>query len=230
MSASRDGTARLWDIADGLSCIRVFGETPQQDRDHRPVGHTGHVNVGKLGSFSFGSNIVVTGGDDGLVKVWDSRMQNGGLALNLSGHEGPIRTIQAGSFVAPTICSGSDDGTVRIWDVRRASSGAEGNDACRVVCNGHNPPTAGPPPVPPRPNVGLNLSQEGKLASAPNNRAGVCSLQWHWGRVVSTGYSRKVLVHDAVSGKLSFQWNRAHGAMSKSVYGCVARNINKFGF
>ena len=50
----------------------------------------------------------------------------------------------------------------------------------------------------------MSVSQEGKLASAPNNRAGVCSLQWHWGRVVSTGYSRKVLVHDAVSGKLLF--------------------------
>ena len=90
-----------------------------------------------------------------------------------------------------------------------------------------NPPTAGPPPVPPRPNVGLNVSQEGKLASAPNNRAGVCSLQWHW-KSRFTGYSRKVLVHDAVSGKLFS--GTGHGAMSKSVYGCVARNINKFGF
>jgi len=123
--------------------------------------------------------------------------------MTLAGHTGPIRTIQAGSYVAPTVCSGSDDGTVRIWDVRRASAGAEGDDACRVVCVGHNAPPTGPPLVPPRPASHAALKGSAPV-QANNHHAGVRSLQWHWGKVASTGYSRKVLVHDFHNGALLF--------------------------
>merc|ERR1712070_1052083 len=94
-------------------------------------------------------------------------------------------------------------------DVRRASEG--GDDVCRVVCGGHNAPPTGPPLVPPRPasHAALQTSDPSQFkpppsAAASTHHAGVRSLQWQWGKVVSTGYSRKVLVHDAYNGTLLF--------------------------
>jgi WD40 repeat protein len=59
--------------------------------------------------------LVVSGGVDGLVKLWD--VPRGRLLAALQGHTGPINDV-AVSVDGHLAASGSQDGTVRLWDVQ----------------------------------------------------------------------------------------------------------------
>lgn len=54
---------------------------------------------------------IITGSDDGLVKVWEGR--TGKLAMTLSGHQGGVWALRK---VGHTLVSGSTDRTLMIWD------------------------------------------------------------------------------------------------------------------
>jgi WD40 repeat protein len=63
--------------------------------------------------YASGGNRIVSAGDDGTVRIWDS--QSGQELLRLVGHAGWVRC----SAYAPEgdrIVSAGDDGTLRIWD------------------------------------------------------------------------------------------------------------------
>jgi hypothetical protein len=55
---------------------------------------------------------IVSGGDDGTVRLWDSK---GKQVAELRGHSGPVNSV-AISTDKQTIVSGGYDGTVRLWD------------------------------------------------------------------------------------------------------------------
>ena len=98
------------------------------------------VRCCQLATFSYGTHLAVTGSDDGLIRVWDGRSQNG-LAMTLRGHVGAVKCLQAGSLVLPTLCSGGEDGTVRIWDMRligRKDSNRLYRNSPRSNQNSHN--------------------------------------------------------------------------------------------
>ncbi|KAJ3505645.1 hypothetical protein NMY22_g17510 [Coprinellus aureogranulatus] len=59
-------------------------------------------------------NTVVTGCDDGFVRVWD--VWTGEMCLGLKGHTGAVTSIDF-SPDGRRIVSGSHDGTIRVWDV-----------------------------------------------------------------------------------------------------------------
>lgn len=57
--------------------------------------------------------LILTGGDDGRVKVWDA---TGKLLVELKGHEGGVRSV-AMKADGRWAVSASTDGTVKLWDV-----------------------------------------------------------------------------------------------------------------
>ena len=69
-----------------------------------------------VGSLPDGTPVIVSGSDDGTVRVW--RLADGTpVGDPLTGHTGAVNAMAAGALPdgTPVIVSGSDDGTVRVW-------------------------------------------------------------------------------------------------------------------
>ena len=79
------------------------------------VGHKGAVTSVEIGQVE-GRTIIVSGGDDGTVQVWDAN--TGNPAGNpITGHKGAVRALAIGRVQGRTIIvSGGDDKIVRVWD------------------------------------------------------------------------------------------------------------------
>lgn len=76
------------------------------------------------------SNIIVTGGSDCSVKVWDTRNMTSCL-IELTGCEYPIRKVQCSPHHRSTVASISYDLTTRIWDW-------ESSDRCKEIIKHHS--------------------------------------------------------------------------------------------
>ena len=76
---------------------------------------TCHGHTGLVMSLVFSPNGKRLGsaGQDGVVKLWDTR--TGQEALTLRGHPGIIRSV-AFSIDARLLAAAGDDGTITIWD------------------------------------------------------------------------------------------------------------------
>ncbi|PID58768.1 hypothetical protein CSB45_01860, partial [candidate division KSB3 bacterium] len=103
VTASRDGTARVWDAATGaeLACL------------------TGHEGFVESAAFSPDGTRIVTASWDGTARVWDAA--TGAALARLSGHEGGVLSA-AFSPDGTRIVTASRDGTARVWN---AATGAE---------------------------------------------------------------------------------------------------------
>lgn len=104
VSGSRDRTLKLWN---------TLGECKYTIKEG---GHTGWVSSVKF-SPSSERPLIVSGGWDKLVKVWD--LSNVKLSNNLIGHTGYINSVTIspdGSLCA----SGGKDGTAMLWDLNQA--------------------------------------------------------------------------------------------------------------
>ena len=80
------------------------------------AGHDGPVTAVAVGALPDGTPVIVSGGDDGTVRVW--RLADGTpVGEPLTGHAGPVTAVAAGALPdgTPVIVSGGDDGTVRVW-------------------------------------------------------------------------------------------------------------------
>lgn len=119
LTASRDGTARLWELrADGTpGACRVLAD------------HTGAVTCA---SFNRDGTCVLTAGADGTARVWDARAEVAGTPpITLRGHTGPVRTAR---FIGDgtRVLTASADGTARVW---RLTDGDP--SASAIVLRGH---------------------------------------------------------------------------------------------
>ena len=89
----------------------------RQTMGHQALtGHTGGVNAVAAGALPDGAPVIISGGDDGTVRVW--RTADGTpVGEPLTGHDGEVNAVAAGALPdgAPVIISGGDDGTVRVW-------------------------------------------------------------------------------------------------------------------
>ena len=98
VTASTDGTARLWDASNG----EPRGE---------PLRHEAGV---MQAAFSPDSRLVITAGLDRTARLWEV---DGGRARGAPlRHRGPVRSV-AFSPDGRTVLTGSNDGTAQIWEV-----------------------------------------------------------------------------------------------------------------
>ena len=98
VSASHDGTVRIWDSVTGQEIKQL-------------IGHTGAVLSVE---WSTSGENIVTGGEDRVVRIWDSH--TGKEVGRISGHEGSIVELHW-SPDGNKILTASTDKTVRIWPV-----------------------------------------------------------------------------------------------------------------
>jgi WD40 repeat protein len=103
ITASDDGTLKIWDASSGIERFSL-------------IGHTSRITAW---AFSFDKQSIVSADKDGTLKVWDA--SSGIERFSLIGHTTKITTC-AFSFDGSTIVSVSADKTLKVWD---ASSGVE---------------------------------------------------------------------------------------------------------
>ncbi len=97
LTASQDGTARLWDIATGNE-LRRF------------AGHKGGLAAA---AFSPDGRYIVTGGNDQTIRLWDAA--SGAQLRLLSGHAAGVSSV-AFSPDGRYVLSASGDTTAELWD------------------------------------------------------------------------------------------------------------------
>ncbi len=103
VTASWDGTARIWDAATGKEIRRLEG----------------HSEMVRSAAFSPDGTRVVTAGVDGTARIWDAG--TGKEIRRLGGHSASLWSA-AFSPDGTSVVTGSEDGTARIWD---AATGKE---------------------------------------------------------------------------------------------------------
>ena len=96
LSASEDGTARIWSAATGTL-----------ERTLR-----GHSEAVDSAAYSEDGSRVVTAGADGTVRVWNL---DDGRSVIMRGHEGPVYSAEFDRGGDRVVTAGQD-GTVRVWD------------------------------------------------------------------------------------------------------------------
>ncbi|RYP39668.1 hypothetical protein DL767_002049 [Monosporascus sp. MG133] len=111
VSASGDGTVKIWDVARG-ACLQTLEK---------------HGFWVRSVAFSHDSKLLVSASFQGIIKIWDAG--TGACLQTLKGHNGPVWSV-AFSHNSKEIVSASDDNTVKIWDTATG--------ACLQTLDSHN--------------------------------------------------------------------------------------------
>jgi WD40 repeat protein len=127
VTASADGTGRVWDAASGSKIATLSG-------------HQGPVNIA---TFSPDGSLILTASDDKTARLWDAA--SGAALATFSGHVAPVN-FAAFSPDGHHIVTASDDKTARVWDAdtrtglftlegheRRVRTAAFSPDGARIV-------------------------------------------------------------------------------------------------
>lgn len=108
VSAGGDRAAFLWDVASGTT-LRRFG-----GGGGAGTGHASRINA--VAFAGEGDSLVVTGGFDTTVRVWDTR--GGGAGRPVAVLSGAGDSVTAVAVRGAEVVAGSVDGRVRSYDVR----------------------------------------------------------------------------------------------------------------
>ncbi len=113
VTASQDGTARVWEVAGGMSAL-VSGRT----RWSSFARLTGHSLWVFSAAFSPDGQRVVTVSEDGTARVWDVKeaVLQDRLLASLVGHGKGVLSV-AFSPESQQVVTASKDGTARIWSI-----------------------------------------------------------------------------------------------------------------
>ena len=106
------GTVRVWDLDVGKYVA------PAGQRLRHLFARSSSHSILTL-SVSADGQRAVSGGVDGMVRVWDLR--SGAAVHTLTGHHGPVMAV-AVSADGQRAVSGGEDGTVRVWDLRSGAA------------------------------------------------------------------------------------------------------------
>jgi len=120
VTASKDGTAQVWDVRSG----RVIG---------KPMRHQGEVVTA---AWSPDGRWIATGSKDHTARLWDART---GLQVGPPlRHDGAVATAEW-SPTGGRLLTVEADGTVRFWDIRRGSPQGQGKLREKVGWAGWSP-------------------------------------------------------------------------------------------
>jgi WD40 repeat protein len=109
---------------EGVNCAwRPLWATGTPTPFHRRfTGHVGSVHALAIED-SDTQPIVVSGGEDGYVRVWD--LMSGEQRQVLVGHAGAVRALTVGKLGGRrVVVSGSEDQTIRVWDLANSEEDA----------------------------------------------------------------------------------------------------------
>ena len=113
VTASRDRTARVWDATTGKPLFTLRDASMKEEPGIRDL--PSH-ELGVLCATFFhsgGDERIITGGEDGVVKVWSA--DSGTLLYRLDAHTSRVTSVAA-SPDGLRIVTGSQDTTAKIWD------------------------------------------------------------------------------------------------------------------
>ncbi|RZF48244.1 hypothetical protein LSTR_LSTR006211 [Laodelphax striatellus] len=105
-SCSVDKSIRIWDVRESptQACKLTVEDAHESD-----------VNVI---SWNKKEPFIVSGGDDGLLHVWDLRMfQKGKQVAKLKHHQAPVTTVEWHPTDSSVFASGGEDHQIAIWDL-----------------------------------------------------------------------------------------------------------------
>ncbi|CAD8100190.1 unnamed protein product [Paramecium primaurelia] len=92
----------------------------------------GHLSgISCLSIFPNDNNLLISGGMDSQIKIWDSRQQNNGLTLR--SHKLQINSMMV-SQDGKLLASGSNDGCVKIWEMSTQKQLASFNESDWPIC------------------------------------------------------------------------------------------------
>lgn len=103
VSASADGTVRVWDLEIG-DCVLVL---------------EGHARAITDMAITADGSLLVTTSEDGTARAYE--MEQGQCLRVLAGHEGGITSLALDPY-GRFVVTGSSDGTARVWDLASARS------------------------------------------------------------------------------------------------------------
>ena len=124
LTANSSGQLKLWDL-------RLLGSSTKQQSQHSNSSSSPskilsingeRVGVQSLAQHPTQPHLVAAGGDDGLLTIWDLRMEKTPATL-LQGHDSPIWDVSFHPSHPDHLFTCSDDGKVLHWD---ASTGGDG--------------------------------------------------------------------------------------------------------
>jgi WD40 repeat protein len=103
---------------DGNTCAVSFGRNEiyihsTHSQDEVPVRLKGHAGAVRSADFSLDGRRLVSGADDGLVKVWD--VSTGDVLMTFTGHTGPIDSVNFNKDGSAITSMSRYDGTIRYW-------------------------------------------------------------------------------------------------------------------
>lgn len=113
VSGGKDSRIIVWDVATGKKKF-TFKPTVEKRHKRNPALADGHIGNVLTVAMSDDAALAVSGGQDGLIRVWDSRA--GKLIENLRGHRGPVHGL-AFRENSRQLFSASKDRTVKVWDM-----------------------------------------------------------------------------------------------------------------
>lgn len=131
VTASRDRTVRVWDLATG-------------EQEGEPLtGHTGQVWAVAV-TVVDGRCVAVTAGEDHTVRTWDVTAARGDGGRLRAGHTGSVLAVATAVFDGvPAVVTAGADHTVRTWDLTTGSQtfdplSAEVSAMTTAVVDGHS--------------------------------------------------------------------------------------------
>lgn len=113
VSGGKDSRIIVWDVATGKKTF-TFKPTVEKRHKRNPSLADGHIGNVLTVAMSDDAALAVSGGQDGLIRVWDTRA--GKLVESLRGHRGPVHGL-AFRENSRQLFSASKDRTVKIWDM-----------------------------------------------------------------------------------------------------------------